>query len=241
MHFDVWKMLKYYVAMLPYIGVTLEYVIFSLIIGLLLGGLLLLMRQSKRTLLKGIAVTYVNAVRCIPSVVLLFLIFYGLPMFLRGMFGIEPDSSNRMGYVIVTFTMFEAANSCETFRSALKAVDKGQYEAALSVGMNGFQAARRILFPQALRIAIPNIGNSVMFLLKEGALAYTIGLQDIFGRGVYLSSLTYNTYNIEIYLGMFLIYWPIIMILELVFAKIENALDYDRKGRKKVQLAESNG
>lgn len=232
MHFSVNKLFEYLIEILPYIRVTFVYVFLSLLLGLFFGGILLFMRQSKIRILNILSIAYVNVIRCIPSVVLLFLIFYGLPMVLRHFFHMEINSSNRIVYVIVTFTLFESANCCETFRSALNAVDRGQYEAALAVGMNGFQAMKRIVIPQAMKVAVPNIGNSVMFLIKEGALAYTIGLQDIFGRGSYLSSLTYNTYNVEIYLDMFIIYWPFIMILEYIFSKIEKSLDFEKKRKE---------
>lgn len=236
MHLNYGKMIEYYAAIFPFLTVTFCYVTASLILGILFGGILAAMRLGKNRIFRWISTGYVNTVRCIPSVVLIFLIFYGLPLFLDSFFGFRPKDISRIVYVIVTFSLFEAANCCETFRSAVSSVDNGQYEAALMSGLTGTQAYARIILPQALKVAIPNMGNSDMFLIKEGALAYTIGLQDVFGRGSHLSSLSYNTYNVEIYIAMFFIYWPIIMILEFIFRKIELKLSYDKQA---LELKES--
>jgi L-cystine transport system permease protein len=112
----------------------------------------------------------------------------------------------------------------EIIRTAYLSVPKGQYEAAVMVGLTPVTAIRRIIFPQGFIVALPNLGNIFIFMLKEGALAYTIGLHDVLGRGMYLSGLKANIYNFELYLALTLIYWPLTFILEKIFKAWEKAL-----------------
>ena len=120
----------------------------------------------------------------------------------------------------------------EIIRTAYLSVPKGQYEAAVMVGLTPVQAIRRIIFPQGFIVALPNFGNIFIFMLKEGALAYTIGLHDVLGRGMYLSGLKANVYNLELYVALTLIYWPCTFILEKIFKAWEKALR-NKKHRKK--------
>lgn len=94
----------------------------------------------------------------------------------------------------------------EIFRVAYSAVPRGQYEAAISVGISGWQAFWHIMLPQAAVLALPNFGNSVINLLKEGALAYTIGLIDMIGKGNLIIAKNFGAYGIEIYLACMLVY-----------------------------------
>lgn len=214
-------MIEFYFKILPYLSVTFTYVVFSLLFGFLFGILIAAMRLSKRKIFNKLASGYVTIMRCVPSVVLLFLIYYGLPMVLENSFGIVMKDVDTIVYVIVTFSLFLGASTSEIMRSAYLSVNKGQYEAAVMVGLSGWDAFRRIVFPQAFHAALPNVGNIIIYMIKEGALAYTIGLQDVLGRGYYLNGLKANVYNMETYLALALIYWPCTFILERIFAYIE--------------------
>ena len=125
--------------------------------------------------MKAIENIYTAIFRSIPPVVLLFLVYYGLPIF------VHVDSQNRLFYVCVTLTLLSSAMISEIMRSANNSVPKGQYEAAVTVGLTPFQAIRRIILPQALNYALPNLSTIIIGLLKDGSLAFTIGLIDVFG------------------------------------------------------------
>ena len=107
-------------------------------------------------------------------------------------------------------------------RGAYKSVDKGQYEAAVSIGLTPVQAFTRIVFPQALFHAIPSFGNLVTYLIKEGSLGFTIGLIDIFGKANTLNQNTYSNYILEIYISLALIYWIVALIIEQLLKLLEN-------------------
>ncbi len=224
--------LDFIVKVLPYLSVTLIYVVGSVFFGFLIGLGIAALRLSKSRVFRGIGSVYVTILRSVPSIVLLFIIYYGLPLWFRNRFGIDMSDVSTLVYVIVTFSLLLGSSMSEIIRTAYLSVPKGQYEAAVMVGLTPVQAIRRIIFPQGFIVALPNFGNIFIFMLKEGALAYTIGLHDVLGRGMYLSGLKANVYNLELYVALTLIYWPCTFILEKIFKAWEKALR-NKKHRKK--------
>lgn len=216
--------IDFIIKVLPYLSVTLIYVVGSIFFGFLIGLGIAMLRLSKKKVLRGIGSAYVTILRSVPSIVLLFIIYYGLPMLMQNKFSIDMSAVSTMVYVIVTFSLLLGSSMSEIIRTAYLSVPKGQYEAAVMVGLTPVTAIRRIIFPQGFIVALPNLGNIFIFMLKEGALAYTIGLHDVLGRGMYLSGLKANIYNFELYLALTLIYWPLTFILEKLFKAWEKAL-----------------
>ena len=216
--------IDFIIKVLPYLSVTLIYVVGSIFFGFLIGLGIAMLRLSKKKVLRGIGSAYVTILRSVPSIVLLFIIYYGLPMLMQNKFSIDMSAVSTLVYVIVTFSLLLGSSMSEIIRTAYLSVPKGQYEAAVMVGLTPVTAIRRIIFPQGFIVALPNLGNIFIFMLKEGALAYTIGLHDVLGRGMYLSGLKANIYNFELYLALTLIYWPLTFILEEIFKAWEKAL-----------------
>lgn len=216
--------IDFIIKVLPYLSVTLIYVVGSIFFGFLIGLGIAMLRLSKKKVLRGIGSAYVTILRSVPSIVLLFIIYYGLPMLMQNKFSIDMSAVSTLVYVIVTFSLLLGSSMSEIIRTAYLSVPKGQYEAAVMMGLTPVTAIRRIIFPQGFIVALPNLGNIFIFMLKEGALAYTIGLHDVLGRGMYLSGLKANIYNFELYLALTLIYWPLTFILEKIFKAWEKAL-----------------
>jgi L-cystine transport system permease protein len=128
---------------------------------------------------------------------------------------------NAIFFVILTFTLFLGASLSEMMRASYLAVARDQFEAALSLGLTAFQAFRRIVLPQAFFYSLPNLGNTVIYLLKEGALGYTIGLTDVMGKAYLMNVDSYSVHALGIYISLALIYWPVALILERIFKKLE--------------------
>ena len=118
-----------------------------------------------------------------------------------------------------------AASISEVFKSAYLAVPKGQLEAGLSIGLTGFQTFRRILLPQTFQIALPNITTAILNLMKDAALAYTIGLVDVMGAGNLIISRNLGNYSLETYTAVALIYWGIALVLSLASHFMEHSLN----------------
>ena len=132
---------------------------------------------------------------------------------------------NRVVFAVITFTLLFGAYISEVFRAAYGAVPRGQYEAAVSAGLSPVQAFRHVMLSQAAVIALPNFGNAAINLLKEGSLAYTIGLVDLIGKGNLIIAQNFGAYGIEIYLACMLVYWAIVLLLEQVFLRVERRID----------------
>ena len=223
--FDIGMIAQVLPDLLIYLDVTLLVALVSIALGSLLGGLLAWANLSGTALLRWAALTYVYVMRCTPSIVLLFIVFYGLPKLMEAAFRYDMNDLHRAVFAIITFTLLFSAYISEVFRAAYTAVPRGQYEAAVSAGLTPFQAFRHVILGQAALVALPNFGNATINLLKEGSLAYTIGLIDMIGKGNLIIAQNFGAYGIEVYLAALLIYWVLVLLLEQVVALVEKRLD----------------
>lgn len=219
--------------LIPYLWVTIAMVVGTVFFGGLLGVLLAMAKVRRGRIAKALANIYIYITRCVPSIVMLFIVYYGLPEFLLAL-GININHFSKGFFVIVTFTILFSSTMAEVFRSAYEAVDKGQREAAISVGLTEFQAFRRIVLPQCIVVAIPNFTNAVVNLMKEGSLAYTIGLIDIMGKGQLIIGQNQGSYALEIYLALMILYWILTLLLEKGFGYLEKRLARGKKLLKAV-------
>lgn len=219
-YFDLSYLLEAFPALLPFLKVTFMVAGCSALFGTLLGLLLAAAKVGNNRFFKKIANGYTTILRCTPSIVLLFLVYYGIPAIGLNI-GIDLNHIDKAIFVVIAFTLQFAAIMSEVIRSAYQSIDKGQYEAGVSIGLSPFQVYRRIIFPQALVVAIPNFGNGLIALLQEGALAYTIGLIDVVGKAELIIASNYQTHALEIYLALAVIYWVLSIMIEQVFLKLE--------------------
>ena len=221
----IWKVI---LKVIPYIGVTLKVVLFSFVFASIIGALLA-RAKIRGKVGKRFADFYTAIFRCVPSIVLIFLVYYGIPKFLKDVFGIDINDWAKEIFIIVTFSLMFAANLCEIFRAAYYSVEPVQIEAGLSVGLTYSQTFFRIVFPQALRYALPNLATVLTTLMKEGSLAYTIGLIDVMGEAKQIISLNYGSYSLETYLALAIIYWILTKVIETAFGLWDKQLS---KGRR---------
>lgn len=223
---NISRILEYFIKSLPNLRVTFTYVLFSLVFGFALGGIIAKGRMSKHKVVSALAQGYITLVRSTPSIILLFLVFYGLSAVTTGRMNRLINSMPTVVFVIITFTINIGSSSAEIIRSAYNSINKGQMEAALSVGMTSMQAFTSIILPQMVKNSIPNIGNTVIFLIKEGALAYIIGLRDVLGQAYFLAARDLNAYALDMCIALTLVYWPITVGLEKIFSGLEKRFEY---------------
>lgn len=231
-YFDVSYIWSALPNLLPYLWITLYIAAFSVIGGSVFGLLLAAAKLSSNKILRLLANGYTTVIRCTPSIVLLFLVYYGIPAFAEGVFGIYLQNVPTGVFVVVTFSLQFAAMMSEVIRSSYLAIDRGQFEAAVSVGLTPFQAYRRIIFPQAFVVALPNFGNGLISVLQEGALAYTIGFIDIVGKANLIIANNYGTHTLEIYIALAVIYWILSISIEKIFALLEKVFS---KGKQSIK------
>ncbi|MDR0539410.1 MAG: amino acid ABC transporter permease [Spirochaetaceae bacterium] len=209
---------------LRFLPVTLGMMAATAAAGSLAGFALARLRLRKRGPAAWVAGAFIMAMRCTPSIVLLFLVYYGLPALTQALTGIDINGASRVLFVVITLTLLFAASCAELFRAAYLAVPPGQREAALSAGLSEAQSFRRIVLPQAAVAALPAFGNALIALLKEGALAYTIGMVDMMGAGNLIITRNYGSYTLETYLALALIYWVLTALIERAFLALEARL-----------------
>ena len=220
--FDIGYVFEAIPKLLSYLHITIEILVLSIFFGLILGIIIAVPRLYKIPVLKQIATLYISFIRGTPILIQLFLIFYGLP-FIVGMIGIDITRMDAFIFVVITYTLSNAAAFAEIFRAAIQSVDYGQAEAAQSIGMTGWQTFSRIVFPQALRVAFPNIASTSISSLKDTSLAFSIGVMDMMGRGDTLITATMNA--LEVYVALAIIYYVIVLLLEYGYKFIERYLN----------------
>lgn len=223
-----------FLKIIPYAGVTFGVVLGTIILGTALAIILFIQKKSEKRFVRAIAEGYINIIRCTPSIVLLFIVYYGIPKIALGLFDIDLNFSSKIIYVIISLSLLYSATLSEVIRSAYLALGLAQYEAALSVGLSPWQAVWRIMIPQGLVIALPNLGNSLISLFKEGSLAFTIGLIDMMGAGNLIISRNYGAYSLETYIALAVIYWLLTIIIEQTFLRLEKHFS---RGREKNHAA----
>lgn len=183
--------------------------------GLLLGFGLALMRLSRIGVLSWIARIYVSFVRGTPLLVQLFMIYYGLPQL-----GIQLDP---LPAALIGFSLNMAAYITEILRAAIASIDRGQWEAAASIGMSRGQTLRRAILPQAARTALPPLGNSFISLVKDTSLAATIQVPELFRQAQLITARTFEIFTM--YLAAALLYWVLASLLAHVQHRLEHRVN----------------
>lgn len=215
------SVLSYIPQLIAYFPVTLEYVVASLVFGSIFAAILAVMKLCGIAPLRWIADIITTIGRCCPTVIMLFLVFYGLPPLLYATTGIDIEGYAPIYFVIISFTFFLGGSLSEVARSAYQSIDKGQFEAAECVGLSSFATIRRIILPQLFYLMIPNLGNTVQFLMKEGALTYLIGCIDMTGEAYLINGRTMSAYVLQVYVALALIFWAISIVVDWGFAALE--------------------
>ena len=197
------------------LNVTLIISLLSIFFSLIIGFLIALLGLSKNKFLKAFSRTYIEVFRSIPLLVLLLWVYYGLPIVV----GISL-SSFMAG--IVSLALSDSAFEAEVFRAGIQSIHKGQRDAAQSIGLNKYQAMRLIIFPQALRIILPAIGNQFIYVVKMSSLVSIIGLADLTRKA---NELVVSVYRpLEIYTFLVIEYLILILIISYFVRKLENKL-----------------
>lgn len=215
--FDLKYMLSSFPQILKYAPVTLMVAVGSMALGLIIGLVTALIKLYRVPVLRWIAAIYVSFTRGTPLLVQLYLAYYGLPKFLAFMgdkfsWSIQVGGIPTIVYVYVAFSLNVGAYLSESVRSAIESVDKGQYEAAYSVGMGRLQTMFRIILPQALTVALPNFGNTFISLMKDTSLAFVIAFVEIMGQAKIVGARSLRFF--EVYIDSALIYWGLCLAAE---------------------------
>ena len=183
----------------------------SIIIALVIGFFTAIIRILKVKVLNELANMYVSVMRGTPLLVQIFVIYYGLP---QVGIALDPISSG-----ILALSLNAGAYLSESFRASILAVDNGQMEAAVSMGMTYPQALKRIILPQSLRIAIPTLSNSFIVLIKDTSLVSVITVTELLQMSSLIIAKTFEP--LTIYLIAAAIYWVLISFFTNLLDRLE--------------------
>lgn len=206
------------------IPVTLIIMVVAILLSFIPALLLALGQIYKVRGVRTFSVVYLAFIRATPPI-LLILFFYSLfPSLLNQIFkslGSQVDvfKYNPLYYAFIIYSLMTTGSLSEILRSAILTVDKGQLEAAQAIGLTNFQAYRRIVFPQALRSALPNLANLVINLVKGTSLVFVMTVKDITALAKIEASHSYQ-YS-ESYLVIFVIYLIICGLIQWIFRSLE--------------------
>lgn len=226
--FDLTYFLGSFAQLLPYLPITLMILAISLVFSLLFGLFLAWCKLRKNCVVRGVVNTYTEIIRGTPFVVLLFIIYFGLPKLFLEAWSIDINGWNKMIYIIATLSIFGSARMSEAMRAAYLAVDPGQTEAAVSCGLSVNQAFWHIVMPQALLIALPNLGNLILSNLLETAVGFSVGIVDFVGNARLVITRDYGVHSLEVYLVVALVYW----VMSMLFAKFFDVLEVSLQRRQ---------
>lgn len=193
---------------------TLPLTAVSFALGLALALLLALMRLSHRRVLSGLARAYVSIIRGTPLLLQLFIVFFGLPSL-----GItlSPWPS-----AIIALSLNVGGYASEAVRGAILSVPRGQWEAAMTVGMSPTTTLRRVVLPQAARIAVPPLSNTLISLVKDTSLVSTILVTELLRKAQEIAAPTFQFFTLYGVAAVY--YWVVCLVLSFGQTRLETRL-----------------
>ncbi|QVK17423.1 amino acid ABC transporter permease [Mycoplasmatota bacterium] len=210
------------------LGITLLIALFAAVIGVVIGIIVTLINNNKK--LSKVAFFYVDILRGTPLILQLSIIYFAFPQVVNIILnrflnlGIEFTISAFMASVI-TFSLNSGAYISEVIRSGINSVDKGEIEAAISLGVKKRHIYKDIILPIAFKNSFPALMNEFITLVKESSIVSVIGLKDLMRRQQIVTSQTYLYFEPLLVVGV--IYYVVIKVLSYVGRKVEKRLNYD--------------
>lgn len=204
------------------LGITIELTVVSLIIAIILGMITCFFKISKFKILKAIATIYVDIIRGTPLIIQAYFLFFGITAALKFTMG------NFTAGVIV-LSLNAGAYLSEIFRSGINAVNKGQMEAARSLGLPYHKAMTKVILPQAIRIVIPSVANQFIITLKDTSIISVIGAPELMKASNLIVSRNFKAF--EIYGFTAVMYFIVIFSLTKILGVLERRLSNGKGSR----------
>ena len=209
---------EHFWGFLTAVGVTLRLTAVSLILAVIIGLFFAFLKLSRKRVLVLIANAYIGLVRGLPLIVQLMFLYFGIS-------AIVTLSSFWAGSLALAF--HAGGYVAEIFRGAIQGIDRGQTEAARSLGMSSRLSMRLIVLPQAFRNAIPSLGNQFIIGLKDSSLVAYLGVPELYGRAMTAAAANYQPF--ETYLVAGLYYLTLVLIFTWLVHKLEARLTPHRQ------------
>ena len=214
-----WNNIKFLVSGF---SATIQLSLIAAVLSIIIGLVVALPGMSENRWVRLPSRVYVEFVRAIPLLPMLFWVFYGLPVVLKSM-GLNIPIDPFWG-AILTLAISDSAFTAEKYRGGIQSIEKGQTEAAKTVGLNYYQTMLYVILSQALKRILPALANQFIYIVKMSAFAYVIGMQELTKRAFELNNNEYRA--LEIYTFLILEYLVLILIVSYFVRKLENRLKY---------------
>jgi len=199
---------------------TLELTGLAMVGGIILGTLLAMMRLSKFRTLSMVATGYVNLIRSIPLVLVIFWFYFLVPYIGAWIIGAkEPIMVGAFTSSLITFILFEAAYYCEIMRAGIQSIPRGQVSAGYALGMNYWQTMGNIVLPQAFRNMIPVLLTQTIVLFQDVSLVYVLSITDFVGAASKVAQRDGRL--VEMYLFVALVYFVLCYGLSLLVKRLQ--------------------
>ncbi len=211
---DLDYMLGLVPVLLRYLPLTLGMAAAAMVIALILAVVLAMVRVLRIPGLDQLVQGFVSFFRGTPLLVQLFLFYYGLPQIVPAFTAI-----NGIQAAIAGLTLHFSAYMAESIRAAILGVDRSQWEATQAVGMTQLQAMRRIILPQASRVAAPTLLNYFIDMIKSTSLAFTLGVTEMMGAAQKEAASSFRYF--EAFLLVAIFYWVVVEALSIVQRRLE--------------------
>lgn len=211
-----------YPTLLEGLGMTVEITVLSLLIAMVLGIFVCLMNISHNKILKAIAKFYIWLIRGTPMLVQAFYFYFAIPQLIQGITG----SQFRITVFtasLITLALNAGAYISEIFRGSIESVNKGQMEAARSLGLSYSKSMQKIILPQAVRICLPSLVNQCIITLKDSTILYAIGLSEIMYHAKIYVGRTMESFATYTWVAIFFLL--IVTILSFVSKTVERRLN----------------
>lgn len=215
---DVDYMIGLVPVLLGYLPLTLELAAVGMVLAMILACLFAVIRVLRIPVLNLFTILFISFFRGTPLLVQLFLFYYGLPQLVSALTVIDGITATIMG-----LTMHFSAYMAESIRAAIVGVDRSQTEAALSIGMTNGQLMRRIVLPQATRVALPTLMNYFIDMIKATSLAFTLGVTELMGATQKEASGSFLYF--EAFIVAAIMYWIVVELLSWLQHHLENRLN----------------
>ena len=199
---------------------TLKLTALAMVGGIVLGTVLALMRLSGNRLISGVASSYVNLIRSIPLVLVIFWFYFLVPYIAAWIIGAnEPVKVGAFSSALITFIMFEAAYYCEIMRSGIQSIPRGQVWAGQALGMNYSQTMAFIVLPQAFRNMIPVLLTQTIVLFQDVSLVYVLSIPDFVGAASKIAQRDGRL--VEMYVFVAVVYFVLCYALSFLVKRLQ--------------------
>ena len=199
---------------------TLKLTALAMVGGIVLGTVLALMRLSSNRLISGVASSYVNLIRSIPLVLVIFWFYFLVPYIAAWIIGAnEPVKVGAFSSALITFIMFEAAYYCEIMRSGIQSIPRGQVWAGQALGMNYRQTMGSIVLPQAFRNMIPVLLTQTIVLFQDVSLVYVLSIPDFVGAASKIAQRDGRL--VEMYVFVAVVYFVLCYALSFLVKRLQ--------------------